>query len=204
MILLAISASVMVNGCASPEPHYYTLAASSPDTATAVTARASRTLAPRWIEVTPVRVPERLNRAQLVVRDGSAGGVKLLDGSRWTSPLPDELRDALSQHLQSSLDAVDIYQRGLPATQPVVRVTAEVIMLDADVGKRAAATIAWTVRRLPDGKILSGRTETEVSAPGQVSGVVSAYRQILAVTAADITSSVLALERQTKSTGHVG
>jgi hypothetical protein len=35
--------------------------------ATAVTGRASRTSGPLWIEVTPVRVPERLNRAQLVV-----------------------------------------------------------------------------------------------------------------------------------------
>ena len=142
-----------------------------------------------------MRVPERLNRAQLVVGDGSDGGVKLLDTSRWMSPLPDELRDALSQHLQSRLDAVDIYQHGLPATQPAVRVTAEVVILDADLGKRAAATIAWTLKRLPDGKILSGRTETEVPAPGQVDGVVNAYRQIVAATAADIATSVLALER---------
>ena len=195
LVPLILAATVMINGCASPEQRYYTLAAGSSDTATTVPAGISRTLAPRWIEVMPVRVPERMNRAQLMVRDGSGGGVKLLDTSRWTSPLPDELRDALSQHLQSSLDAVDIYQHGLPATTPAVRVTAEVVMLDADVGKRAAATIAWTVRRLPDGKILSGRTEAEVSAPGQVDGVVDAYRQILAVTAADIASSMLALER---------
>ncbi|WP_425306722.1 PqiC family protein [Cupriavidus pauculus] len=195
LVPLILAATVMINGCASPEPRYYTLAAGSSDTATTVPAGISRTLAPRWIEVMPVRVPERMNRAQLMVRDGSGGGVKLLDTSRWTSPLPDELRDALSQHLQSSLDAVDIYQHGLPATTPAVRVTAEVVMLDADVGKQAAATIAWTVRRLPDGKILSGRTEAEVSAPGQVDGVVNAYRQILAVTAADIASSMLALER---------
>lgn len=195
LVPLILVATVMIDGCASPEPRYYTLAAGSSDTATTVPAGIRRTLAPRWIEVMPVRVPERMNRAQLMVRDGSGGGIKLLDTSRWTSPLPDELRDALSQHLQSSLDAVDIYQHGLPATTPAIRVTAEVVMLDADVGKRAAATIAWTVRRLPDGKILSGRTEAEVSAPGQVDGVVNAYRQILAVTAADIASSMLALER---------
>jgi len=195
LIPLVIAATVMINGCASPEPRYYTLAARSSDTARAASGRASRTPEPRWIEVKPVRVPERLNRAQLVVGDGSDGGVKLLDTSRWMSPLPDELRDALSQHLQSRLDAVDIYQHGLPATQPAVRVTAEVVILDADLGKRAAATIAWTLKRLPDGKILSGRTETEVPAPGQVDGVVNAYRQIVAATAADIATSVLALER---------
>ncbi|MFJ5381217.1 membrane integrity-associated transporter subunit PqiC [Cupriavidus sp. CER94] len=195
LIPLVIAATVMINGCASPEPRYYTLAARSSDTARAAPGSAGRTSEPRWIEVRPVRVPERLNRAQLVVSDGADGGVKLLDTSRWMSPLPDELRDALSQQLQSRLDAVDIYQQGLPATQAAVRVTAEVVILDAALGKQAAATIAWTVKRLPDGKVLSGRTETEMPAPGQVDGVVSAYRRILAATAADITASVLALER---------
>lgn len=191
----ALAAAALMNGCASPEPHYYTLAASPAKAAAAVTGRASRTGGPLWIEVTPVRVPERLNRAQLVVRDGTGSVVELLDTSRWASSLPDELRDALSQHLQSSLDAVDVYQHGLSAAQPAFRVTTEVVSLDADVGKRAAATITWTVRRLPDGKVLSGRTEMEVPAPGQVDGVVNAYREILAATATNIAASVRSLER---------
>ncbi|RDK11254.1 PqiC family protein [Cupriavidus lacunae] len=195
LVTLAAAATVMMNGCASPEPHYYTLAGSRSDAAPAVTGRTSRSGAPLWIEVTPVRVPERLNRIQLVVRDGTSGGVTLSDTSRWTSPLPNELRDALSQQLQSSLDAVDVYQHGLPAAQPAFRVTTDVVALDADVGKRAAATIAWTVRRLPDGKVLSGRTETEVPAPGQLEGVVNAYREILAATAADIAAGVQSLNR---------
>ncbi|WP_454738797.1 PqiC family protein [Cupriavidus necator] len=195
LLTLAAAATTLMNGCASPEARYYTLAASRSDAAPAVTARASRSGDPLWIEVTPVRVPERLNRIQLVVRDGNGGSLKLSDTSRWTSPLPNELRDALSQQLQASLDAVDVYQRGLSATQPAFRVTTDVVALDADVGKRAAATIAWTVRRLPDGKVLSGRTEAEVAAPGQVEGVVKAYREILAATAADIAVGVQSLNR---------
>ncbi|MGO4811712.1 membrane integrity-associated transporter subunit PqiC [Cupriavidus sp. 2MCAB6] len=195
LFTLAAAATNMMNGCASPEARYYTLAASRSNAAPAVTGRASRSGDPLWIEVTPVRVPERLNRIQLVVRDGTSGGVKLFDTSRWTSPLPDELRDALSQQLQSTLDAVDVYRHGLSAAQPAFRVTTEVVSLDANVGKWAAATIAWTVRRLPDGKFLSGRTETEVPAPGQVEGVVNAYREILAATAADIAVGVQSLNR---------
>ena len=192
---LAVAATTLMNGCASPEPHYYTLAANPTSAETAMTGRAGRTGGPLWIEVTPVRVPERLNRTQLVVRDGAGGGVKVFDTSRWTSPLPDELRDALSQQLQSSLDAVDLYQHGLSATQRAFRVTTEVVNLDADVGQRAAATITWSVRRLPDGKVLSGRTKKEVPAPGQVDGVVNAYREILAATAADIAAGVQSLDR---------
>jgi uncharacterized lipoprotein YmbA len=185
-VLAALAALAVLAGCASPEPRYYTLANGE------ATAPAAATT-PIWIEVAPVRVPERLNRPQLVVADGSEGGLKLLDLSRWSSPLPDELRDALSQQLQARLGAVDTYQQGLSEVTPVYRVTTEVVRLDGDLGQRAAATIAWTVRKLPDGKVLSGRTQTELPAPGQVDGMVTAYRQIVATTAADIAASVQSL-----------
>jgi len=185
-VLAALAALAVLAGCASPEPRYYTLANGE------ATAPAAATT-PIWIEVAPVRVPERLNRPQLVVADGSEGGLKLLDLSRWSSPLPDELRDALSQQLQARLGAVDTYQQGLSEVTPVYRVTTEVVRLDGDLGQRAAATIAWTVRKLPDGKVLSGRTQTELPAPGQVDGMVTAYRQIVATAAADIAAGVQSL-----------
>jgi len=190
LILLALAAALL-NGCASPEPRYYSLASGAASTVSTTAPGAN----PVWIEVSPVRVPERLNRPQFVVSDGDAGGVKLLDLSRWSAPLPDELRDALSQQLQAKLGAVDTYQQGLSGVEPVYRVTTEVVRLDTDLGRRARATVAWTVRRLPDGKVLGGRTETELPAPGQVDGMVNAYRQIVAATAADIATSVQSLQR---------
>jgi len=193
LILLALAAALL-NGCASPEPRYYTLASGAASTA-------APGAQPIWIEVSPVRVPERLNRAQLVVADGSAaGGVKMLDLSRWSAPLPDELRDALSQQLQANLGAVDTYQQGLSEVEPVYRITTEVVRLDADLGQRASASIAWTVRRLPDGKVLGGRTVADLAAPGQIDGVVGAYRQIVANTASDIAASVQTLRAQTVAT----
>ena len=184
-----------LGGCASPEPRYYTLAtgataAPAPDIGTNAATQ------PVWIEVAPVRVPERLNRAQLVVVDGKTGNVKLLDQSRWSSPLPDELRDALSQQLQGNLGAVDTYQQGLSEVAPVFRVTTEVVRLDADPGQRAGASIVWTVRRLPDGRVLSGRAEADLPAPGRVDGMVGAYREIVATTATDIAAGVRSLRVQ--------
>lgn len=190
-------AAAWLAGCASPEPRYYTLATGAAAPAGAPTPPANATATqPVWIEVAPVRVPERLNRAQLVVTDGNTGNVKLLDQSRWSSPLPDELRDALSQQLQGNLGAVDTYQQGISDVSPVFRITTEVVRLDADPGQRAGASIAWTVRRLPDGRVLSGRTEADLPAPGQVDGVVGAYRQIVATTASDIAAGVQSLRVQ--------
>ncbi|UDM49797.1 membrane integrity-associated transporter subunit PqiC [Cupriavidus sp. MP-37] len=195
----ASAAAAVLAGCASPEPRYYTLAQGPVAVAAPVPAAAPSTDT-LWLEVAPVRVPERLNRPQLVVRDsgngnGSDAGVRLLDLSRWSAPLPDELRDALSQRLQATLGAVDTYQQGLSDVQPLYRITTEVLRLDADLGQRAGATINWTVRRLPDGKVVSGRTQAELPAPGAVDGVVAAYREIVASTANDIAAGVQALRR---------
>jgi hypothetical protein len=49
------------------------------------------------------------------------------------------------------------------------------------------------VRRLPDGKVLSGRTEADLPAPGEADGLVNAYRQIVAATAAEIAGGVQSL-----------
>ncbi|MNN43755.1 hypothetical protein D3C81_1580070 [compost metagenome] len=191
----AMGAAVLA-GCASPEPRYYTLAQGPAGVATLTAATPAPSTSTLWLEVAPVRVPERLNRPQLVVRDGgNDASLRLLDLARWSSPLPDELRDALSQRLQATLGAVDTYQQGLSDVQPLYRITTEVLRLDADVGQRAGATINWTVRRLPDGKVVSGRTHAELSAPGEVDGVVAAYREIVASTAKDIAAGVEALRR---------
>ncbi|MGO4327425.1 membrane integrity-associated transporter subunit PqiC [Cupriavidus sp. 2TAF22] len=192
-VLLALPlAAALLPGCASPDPRYYTLAQGAGGADAAAPAAAAQ---PMWIEVAPVRVPERLNRPQLVVRDGQDGELRLLDLSRWSAPLPDELRDALSQQLQARLGAVDTYQQGLSDVAPVYRITTEVVRLEASVGQRASATINWTVRRLPDGKISAGRTQAELPAPGAVDGVVAAYRQIVANTADDIAAGMDALRR---------
>ncbi|WP_325170238.1 PqiC family protein [Cupriavidus respiraculi] len=188
--LSAIAAATLLAACASPEPRLYTLAAGAEPAAAAATAASPAAGQPVWIEVAPVRVPERLNRKQLVVRDGGGDALTLLEQSRWSAPLPDELRDALSQRLQVVLGAVDVYQQGLSDVQPLYRVTTEVIRMDAELGQRAAATINWTVRRLPDGKMVAGRTQADLPAPGGAEGVVAAYRQVVNNTAADIAAAM--------------
>lgn len=193
LLPLAIAATITLSACSSPEPHYYTLTTSPSDLKTGEIRRAIQADTQIWIEVLPVRVPAYLNSSEMVVRGNTTGRVTRYNFSNWASPLPEELRDALSQQLQMSLEAIDVYKHGLSPAHPAFRVTTEVIYLDVDVGKHATATIVWTVRRLPDGKVLSGRTQAEVSAPGQVDGVVTAYRAILARTAADISDGVRSL-----------
>ncbi|MGY8526163.1 PqiC family protein [Paracidovorax citrulli] len=195
-LLLAGCAAVAAAACgSSQEPRYYTLAAAVPSAQTQTQAAAQPQAQPQtspvWIEVTPVRVPERLNRQQLVIDEGN-GRQRRLESSRWSAPLPDELRDALSQRLQGALGAVDIYQRGLADAQPVYRVSTEVVRMDAGPDDRLFALVNWTVRRLPDGPAQSGRMQAELPAPGGVDGVVAAYRAALDATTAQIAEAVTA------------
>ncbi|KWD73813.1 membrane integrity-associated transporter subunit PqiC [Burkholderia ubonensis] len=186
-----LGASILT-GCASPEPRYYTLEQVSAGRA-AVEQCAEPATGSRWIEVAPVAVPERLNRANLILNQRN-GTFKLLEQDRWLAPLPDELRDALSQRLQSSLGAVDIYQRNPSGVKPQYRVAAAVVSMDAELGIRAGAVINWTVQRVSDGKVTAGRTHAERPAPGEPGSLVLAYQQILTQAAAEIAMAVCALK----------
>ncbi len=216
----ACAGALLLGGCASSsEPRYYTLAhggeaaaagaampatavvsgTSSPTgTGTGTGTGTSAASQPLWIEVAPARVPERLNRQQIVI-GGADGRVTPLDMARWSAPLPDEWRDALSQRLQIVLGAVDVYQQGLSGVQPLYRITTEVVRLDAQPGTRVGATVNWTVRRLPDGRTLAGRTQAELPATGSgddVAGVVAAMRQVVADTATQIAAGVASLRTE--------
>ncbi|WP_211461382.1 PqiC family protein [Collimonas silvisoli] len=188
---LLLAAAVLA-GCASPEPRYYTLASAPMVGAAAPTTIQSKE--PLSIEVPPVRVPERLNRSNLVLGNGH-GKLRLMELDRWSAPLPDELRDALSQRLQTSLGAVDTYHQGRSGGTPVYRVTVEVARMDAELGARAGAIINWTVQRFPDRKATSGRTQGELPTPGEVDSVVAAYRQMTVNTADDIAAAIHTLQR---------
>ncbi|MDW3681378.1 PqiC family protein [Cupriavidus sp. CV2] len=189
--LVIVSAATVLAGCASPEARYYTLspAAEARPAAMPVPGQAPE---PVWIEVAPVRVPERVNRINLVLSN-SSGRLKLLQQDRWSASLPDEFRDALSQRLQVSLGAVDTYQHGRPGAEPLYRVSAEVVQIDAAIDERVSAIVHWTVHRLPDGKVTVGYTRAELAAAGGVDGVVAAYQQVVINTAADIAAAVRSL-----------
>ncbi|SFB01301.1 hypothetical protein SAMN04515620_11269 [Collimonas sp. OK607] len=180
--------TAMLAGCVSPEPRYYTLSQRPIIAATAAPA-AKQGQEPVLIEVSPVRVPDRLNRANLLLNRGDSR-LKVMEQDRWSAPFPDELRDALSQHLQASLNAVDIYHQGTSGNAPLYRVTVEVVRMDAELGGRADAIINWTVQRLPDSKVTSGRTQVELPTPGGLDSVVAAYQHIVIAAAADIATAI--------------
>lgn len=94
-------AAVLVGACASPEPTLHTLSlrAAPPAPEAARIQRAFR--------LSGVRVPERLDKPQIVLRT-SDSQVQELEQQRWAAPFGSELRDALSADLADALSAVDV------------------------------------------------------------------------------------------------
>ncbi|MCU4412848.1 PqiC family protein [Acinetobacter sp. WU_MDCI_Axc73] len=111
-----ILAGVFLSACSSsPTPNYYTLQAKgTPIINSGV----------RVIEVMPVGLPDRLDRASIVLQDHQ-GKSKVLDNDRWTSTLSTQLRDGLSAGLQQKLGAVDRYNSGMSTGQVSYRIATD-------------------------------------------------------------------------------
>lgn len=140
---LLLIAGMGLSACSSsPTPSYYALNPS-------VTPLASSNV--RVIEVMPVGLPDRLNRAPMVIQD-ITGKANLQDNQRWTSTLGAELRDGLSAGLQQKLGAVDRYNSGMTGGKVSYRIATEFARFDIVEQVKPADTqiqvvVAWIIKR---------------------------------------------------------
>lgn len=158
--------------CASPPSNFYTL------TDAAATTGARAPAAPYAIDVSPVTIPEQVDRPQIVVTRGG-GRVDILEESRWAAPLKNELTSAISRNLTQRLGAMDVY--GLPRADglTVYRVATSVQRFEAMPGDRAALTAVWSVRQVPGEVVLTCRFADTEPASGGIDGVVTAQRKLV-------------------------
>ncbi|AJP59544.1 hypothetical protein UC34_07920 [Pandoraea vervacti] len=167
-------------GCASPQPTFYTLAdANGGPTANGVaTTGASAPATPYAIEVSPVAVPEQVDRPQIVVTR-SGGRVDILEASRWSAPLKNELTSTISRNLTQRLGAMDVY--GVPRADSlaVYRVSTSVQRFESVPGEQAALTAVWSVRKVPGDLVLTCRFAATEPASGGIDGVVAAQRKLV-------------------------
>lgn len=169
-------------GCASPPSRFYTL---TDDTGTragsAATSGANAPSARYAVEVSPVAVPEQVDRPQIVVTRGG-GRVDILEESRWAAPLKTELTSTISRKLTQHLGAMDVY--GLPRADglTVYRVSTSVQRFESVPGEQAALAAVWSVRRVPGDVVLTCRfagTERASGSTGAVDEVVAAQRRLV-------------------------
>lgn len=181
---IALVAS-MAAGCASAPDRYYTLVAPMDAVALSPIAAMPAGAPPLYIELTPVDLPERLARPQLVVRRQDAGSstrIDILEQHRWTSSFENELRDALASGIASRLGAIDVTKGGKSTGQPVWRIGVQVRQFDAVENSRVDVDFGWTLKRsdLERGVTCRWTVSEPVGAASGIDGVAQAAQRVSA------------------------
>lgn len=172
--------SAMLTGCSrSPRVMFYTLnAAATPESAA---------LARESVTIGPVTLPDLLDRPQLVVRT-SANQVDILETHRWAESLKSEIPRIIAGNLDILLKPARIstYPQSAGADAGY-RVMLDIQRLEMTEGKGVALDALWSIRRVEDGVLKSGRSA--VSEPVGVVGydpLVAAQNRALLVVSRDI------------------
>lgn len=187
VVVLAAASAALV-GCASPaSPNIYTLQAAQPSV------QRTEGGPTRFIDVSPVMVPERLRRRQVVVRT-SPTQLKVLEQERWSATLADELHDAISAGLQSRLGAADVSRTGLAGKAPSTRISIEFNQLDAQEGGQVSASVSWLVKQVsgPDGRVCQARFTQ--AAGSSMADLITAHQRVVEQVTDAVAQSHQALE----------
>jgi uncharacterized lipoprotein YmbA len=172
-----------LGACSSAPTHFHTLVPpSAPMTAVA---------APYVIDVQAVGVPPQVDQPSLVLRHG-ATGVSVLDGERWSSPLGDEIRGALTADLSARLGTHDVH--GLPHAKgdKIIRVQLDVRRFDSEVGGSATLEAGWSVR---SGETVGAACASRASEPAgsTYDSLVEAHQRAIGQVADQVAAAVRAV-----------
>lgn len=175
---------LVLTGCASSAPHYYTL------TTAAGPAPAAASAAPFVIRLKPVNVAERLNQPQLMVHQRN-GELLMSDNALWAAPLPEEIRAALTARLERSLKTTDIRSLMPPAGKPVIGIRVSVEQFDVWQGEKATIAATWQLDPGQDSGQLICQTQHQRAINGGTQEQVMIRQKLVQDVADDIAFSVL-------------
>ncbi len=146
---------------------------------------------PWWIDVMPVGLPESLDQPQIVIRK-SDSAVVVLEQARWSAPLSQELRSALSSQLSRQLGTQDVAGLSVPAGRDVLRIKVQMRRFEAWPGQHVHLAADWSLAQSSDTqRRVSCHTELTQPAGADVSDVVQAQQRLVA-SLADAVAAVAA------------
>lgn len=198
-----------LTGCASSVvPNYYTLAPK-------VIPTQGTTL--RIIEILPLNLPDRLDRASILINT-EQGQTTILENDRWTSSLAVELHDSLSSGLQQQLNAVDRYNSGVSTAQTVYRIAIDFSRFDIvkpnlpQKDGHVEVEASWVVKPLephttvkqPTHRTLTCRMtfNQNIASTMTVPDMVTASKLALHQITTNISNTVVAVEKGNSQVNH--
>jgi hypothetical protein len=178
---------VLIGGCVStPESRFFTL------NATMNHAAESSSLS---VVVGPVSVPAAVDRPQIVVSTGP-NQVRVDDFNRWASPLQSNISRVVADNLVSILGTprVTVFPQTLSANADY-QAAVDVQSFGSALGEAATLDAVWTVRRVKDGKLQTGRTTVrEPALERGYDALAAAHSRAVARLSQDIAGAVRALD----------
>jgi uncharacterized lipoprotein YmbA len=176
---LVVMLAALCAACGSaPKERFYTLAPAPG--ATPVTANANAQ--PRTsVAIGPVRVPDAVDRPQMVVREGP-NRVEILEQQRWAGSLRSEIGRALAAGVgERLLDAQVSAADSQAARSAAYRVAIDVERFDAALNDSVSIQALWTVRQENGTQLASGRySASEPTGAGGYDAIAAAYARTLA------------------------
>lgn len=192
-VLLAV---VALAGCASsPASYYYSLQAGAAPHApvsgeTDAGARQSQVTAQKApvapaqyaISLQGVKVPQQVDRSQIVVTDPASSQLHILDSYLWAAPLSDEIRRAVSAQLQQRLGVFDVSLSQLPDDLAAWKIAVTVQSFESVYDSYVALDLDWVISPVNQSKastrICGARARFPVGAG--VGALVQGHRQAVA------------------------
>jgi uncharacterized lipoprotein YmbA len=178
---LAVVVAALCAGCGSaPKERFYTLAPASgalpPAASPAAVASQPRTS----VAIGPVRVPDAVDRPQMVVREGP-NRVEILEQQRWAGSLRSEIARALVAGVGERLPDVQVSAGDSQAGRSAAyRVAVDVERFDATLNDSVSVQALWSVRRDSGAAVASGRySASEPTGPGGYDAIAAAYARTL-------------------------
>lgn len=167
---------LLTAGCSrSPRAVFYTLNAGA--------AADSAPFTRESVAIGPVTLPDLLDRPQLVVRT-SANQVDILETHRWAESLKSEIPRIIGENLDLLLKPalVSMYPQNA-GTDAGYRITLDIQRFDMTEEKGVRVAALWSVRRVDNGTVKSGRTDISesVTAAGFEPLVAAQSRALTAV-----------------------
>ncbi len=178
LILLTLAA--LPAACASPNPTLYVLGTEP---------GATRTGAPRIVQVRPIAVAHYLERSQ-IVRSSEGYRMDVLSNEWWGEPLDTMISRILVQELNQRLPGSSVYgESGAISTPPDATVEIDLQRFDLD----RSGSLLLTAQAAVDGKTRSSRPITLTVRPvdGTTTAIVAAM-SIATGQLADIVAGMLA------------
>jgi len=184
-VFLTISS---LTGCASsPKETYYTLSAGAAVNGATPTGGEST----YSIAVGPITLPEVVDRPQFVLRAGP-NEVSIVELHRWAGPLKSEIPRIIADNLSADLNVKRVAAYPQSAGDNAdYRVLVDIQRFDSTLGESVTIDALWTVKRVSDGVVRTGRsTARESCGGGTYVPVAVAHSRALATISHEIAEAI--------------